>query len=289
VLTSWSRHVDWEKTLFPGALPVVLAVGGGLVVLARRRRPGAGGDRRTTDIVCGLLAAMAVCWVLALGPWLSWNDELTGIKLPAYILTRAVPGLSGIRAWSRFGIGVIFALAPLAAIALSRLTERRGRAVQVAASVAALAILTIEYQHTPIPVTKVPPRVTPGHVWLAEHGKGRPLMVLPTGMVHPCEHARYMLQTTLHWMPLASGYSGHPPLMMWTVNTIGLALPDEAAIRHARYRGIRWLLVEVEGLSPEQRAAFARAEDEGRLVPVARFDRELVYDLRIGRNRRPRA
>jgi hypothetical protein len=259
-----------------------------LAVVGGRRRHATTRDPQKIDMVCGLVAAIVACWVLALGPWLSWNDELTGIKLPAYVLTHAVPGLSGIRAWSRFGIGVIFGLAPLASLGLSRLTERGGHVVRAAASVAALSVLAIEYQHVPIPIVAAPPRATPAHVWLAGHAHGQPLMILPTGLVHPCTHARYMLQTTLHWLPLASGYSGYPPPMMFNVNRIGLGLPDEQALRGARRRGIRWLLVELDALTAEQRAAFERAEDEGRLVPIARFDRELVYDLDVGKRGRPR-
>lgn len=282
ILTAQSRYLDWEKTLFPGLLPVVLALGGGTVwLLARARGAAPESPPCVGDAVCGLLAVMAVSWILSLGPWLSWNDHRTSVRLPAYWLAAAVPGLSGIRAWSRFGHGVAFGLAPLAALGLARLVGRR-RVLGGVVAVAVLAGLGVEYAHAPIPVVPAPVEPTPGHAWLAAHGAGQPLFVLPTGAVPACQHARYMLQTTAHWLPLASGYSGHQPPSMQPINTIGQALPAPEALRRARRRGFRWLLVELDGVSPAQRAALEAAEAEGRLVVAARFPTEVVYDLRAG-------
>jgi hypothetical protein len=140
-------------------------------------------------------------------------------------------------------------------------------------------MLAVEYDHTPLTLYPVAPRVTPAHRWLAEHAGGGALLILPTGSVHPCVHARYLYNTTAHWLPLVSGYSGHTPPEMAHADSIGAALPAPEAIARARRRGIRWLVVEWEQLVPEQRQAFEAARADETLVPVATFAGESVYDL----------
>jgi hypothetical protein len=273
LLTAESRHLPWEKGLFPGIVP--LAVIGAAVALRRRTPPAAVGR----GTVAGLVAVLVVGWVLSLGPWLTWNDELTMIELPAYWIARVVPGFSGIRAWVRFGFAVFFALAGLFGIALARLIGASGGLTRAVVLAGVLAAMTFEYNMAPLDLTPAPPRATPAHAWLAEHGDRGALLILPTGAVPPCVHARYMYHSTVHWLPLLSGYSGYIPIELAHTNEMALALPSPAALRDARGAGVRWLLVEWSGLPPGQEAALHEAEADGRLVPAARFETETIYDL----------
>jgi hypothetical protein len=274
-----SRHLDSEKTLFPGFVPLVTIVAAaGAVRLGRRAVP----SSVPRGVPAALGTVLAATFVLSLGPWLVWNDERTSIPLPAYWLAVSVPGFSGIRAWSRFGFGVVFALSALFGLALARLTVRATPRRRGLVAAGAIGLLAVEYDTAPLHLSAIPPVRTPASAWLAERAsEGGALLVLPN-YVHPCERARYMYHSTVHWLPLANAYSGHLPPVLAETNELAERLPDPLALRQARNRGIRWLLLERDGLAAPQRAAFEAATREGRLRPAATFPNEIVFDLRDG-------
>jgi hypothetical protein len=242
-------------------------------VLGRRRGIG-------RDATGPLVAVGAAAYVLSLGPFLVWNETQTAVRLPAYWLAEAVPGLASVRAWTRFGFGVTFALAGLVGIGLARLTAVASRATRALVCAAVLLGLAVEYGVAPLALTTVPVVATPAHAWLARHATRREAVYVLPAAVPPCVQARYMYHTMAHWLPLGTGYSGHFPPAAGASLRIGTELPARRAIRRARRRGFRWVVAERNALSPAQEAAFDAAEAEGRIVRAATFADETVYDLR---------
>lgn len=274
LLTAQARQLNWEKSLFPGFVPVLTVLAA--AVLRRRRSADLPVPAHARLALAAVLLAGYVC---SLGPWLVWNDVNTWTRLPAYWLGRLVPGFSGIRAWTRFSMGAVLGLAGLFGIALAELTSRLSGGRRALVVTGVLLALAVEYNLAPLQLSEPPPIATLGHRWLAEHGDGGPLLILPGADIHGCQHAGYMYHTMAHWLPLATGYSGHsPPKAGWTI-PIAQGLPEPWAVERAQRRGLRWLLLERTAMAPEQRARFDDALAAGTLVPAATFGDEVIFDL----------
>src|SRR5262249_25303659 len=145
----WSgapQTMNSEQVIFPGFLPVMLIAAWAV----RRRRPSASRlGAATADAAVACVLILLVSYILSLGPWLI-RDHRDTLRLPAYCLAAHVPGFSGIRAWSRFGIGVVLALAVLVGIALTQLTERASPATRALVASAVIGILAVEYYAAPL-------------------------------------------------------------------------------------------------------------------------------------------
>jgi hypothetical protein len=126
------------------------------------------------------------------------------------VLYRTVPLFTFLRAPSRFGLLLAFALALFASMALKRLLPHTGRRGLLAAgALAALAIA--ELNVVPFPWERALPVST----------NYRVLAAMPRGVVAEFPfygersafplHAQYMVLSTTHWMPLVNGYSDHIP------------------------------------------------------------------------------
>lgn len=180
----------WSEVLFPGFLATI----GGLAGLAVGWRMGS----RTRE----LLVLYAGLGALAL--WASLGPEagLYGV------LYRAVPLLSWLRAPARFGIVVPLALSVLLGIAVSWWLARGPRPNLRAALLAGIAALELA---TPLHFREVP-AVAPAYRLLASLPVG-PVIEMPflSRETDLHGHARYMLQSTFHWMPLINGYSDYIP------------------------------------------------------------------------------
>jgi len=263
-LATPSASMQYEKTLFPGFFPLVIV---GAWLWLRGRRLG--------DSERALLVTLAGMYVLSLGPWLTWNDHQTSVPLPAYALARWVPGYGGIRAWTRFGAGFMFALAGLFGVALAGLTRRR---LLVAA---AAMLVAIEYNAAPIPLYGAPAFRTPGWEWLHTHGDRQPLLAMPIDHVHYCGHTIPMYRSIGSFMPIVNGYGGHSPVHTRWGPMFGAAtrLPASDAIDEVRRYGLRWILLDERTERPDTAAAFADAAHAGALRVVARFGPETVYEI----------
>jgi hypothetical protein len=293
--TLWSASpiAGGEQALFPGFLGVTLI--GLALVAARGRRNGSPrarasetrgeAPRAIRGVVVAWIAVLVVSYVLSLGPWLVWDGASTGVALPARALAAWVPGLSSVRAWSRFGLGVSLALAVLAGLAFARLTAGAAARARVVATAAALLVAAVELHGAPVATFAAPPRPAPAWEWLARHGEDAPVVVLPAD-APACWATVPMYQSIGAWLPLVNGYQGYLPMRSRWVQTwlAARALPSREGIAQARSLGLRWVLVAGDAASPKLRAEVAAAEKSGRLAPVARFGDDMLYDLtRAGR------
>jgi hypothetical protein len=291
LLWSGSPLGGGERALFPGFLGLGLIT---FALFSTGRREGREPDLADAtseasgavpaverrSILAAWVAVLAVSYLLSLGPWLRWSGESTGVALPAQLLASFVPGLSAIRSWSRFGVGVSLSLAVLAGIAFARLTADLRPRVRAAAAVGALVVAVIEFYGAPVQSFAAPPRASEVWEWLAANGDGAPVVVLPAD-APACWQTVPMYQSIGAWLPLVNGYQGYFPMRSRWVGTwlAARALPSREAIARSRALGVRWLVVAGDAASPKLRAEVIAAEKSGRLGPVARFGDDMLYDL----------
>ncbi len=260
-ITRVAMDLGWRsgEVLFPGLLLVSLGLGG-LVIGLRHRTPEgrAPAAARETAVLYGSLGALAF--------WASFGPA-AGLYT---LLFHAIPLFTFLRAPSRFGLVVPFALAVLAALALARLRLPPMRAaiggvVLVLAGVAELNVL-------PFPWERALPVPSP-YAMLAQMPKG-PVAEFPfygERVAFPL-HAQYMVLSASHWMPLVNGYSDHIPLDFREAAYVLDSFPSDDAFAVLQRRRVRYIGVHWNMFGP--RAADVRE----RLRPFARHLRPLASD-----------
>lgn len=227
----WLRWLPrWTEVNFPGVVATIF----GLAGCAAARTP----REREVVLVYGSLAVLA-CWA-SFGP-------SAGLYTVLYTL---VPPFSWMRVPGRFGVMVTFALAVLAGVALARLLARTRRATIVATAIAAMAVgeLLVDLR-----LRDVPP-VSPAYRALAALPRG-PVIELP--FYYPevglFQHAKYMLASTSHWMPLVNGYSDYiPPDFRDHVLTLA-PFPSRDAFKILEPNFVRYAVFHMNGYNTENR------------------------------------
>ena len=162
---------------------------------------------------------LLISYLLAFGPTVStWSGDL-GMG-PYRILYELLPPYRSIRVAGRFALlwTLFFSAMVGLSLAVGREllrarvasdTWRRGRVAIVAVL---SATLLFEYRVWPLPAVEVSPSASAVDVWLAEQPEGTSVLHMPLAPGdHPPHAARYMLDSTLHFLPLVNGYSGFFP------------------------------------------------------------------------------
>jgi hypothetical protein len=256
-----ARDLGWRsgEVLFPGML--VIALGAAGLVLALRRpaeTPRATNSERETALMYGSLGLLAF--------WASFGPA-AGLYAALF---RGIPLFTFLRAPSRFGLVVTFALAILAGFAVARLLAVRRRAAWVAGSVALLALL--ELNVLPFPWERALP-VSQGYALLARMPKA-PMAEFPfygERVAFPL-HAQYMVLSAAHWMPLVNGYSDHIPQDFRDAAFVLDSFPSNDTFAVLQRRRVRYIGVHWDMFGP-------RAEEiRRRLQPFARHLRPLAND-----------
>lgn len=230
-------HEQASAYLFPGILPVVLAV----VAFVPGR------DERSHQrclIFYGLLAVVSVLLFidgpLGLWPWVySW------------------PGMNFIRAPSRFMILTTLCLAVLAAAGFERATERLTTTSQRAVCVAVALLLLAEFSAYPFKGTDYTLPSPAVDRWLAT--QPTPFVVAEVPLPDPRNSGRFerfqtmaMLHSMAHWQKTVHGYSGFRAPFHDQLYSQMRGFPDEASITRLREAGVNYLVVHRELYSPEQ-------------------------------------
>jgi len=258
---------------------------------------------RATWLALGaLFAASVAAWTWLRRRWLGrgllhWRDVdpwerglvLTGIvclllSLPlAYVpLMRLVPGLDAMRVPARFAFLVEITVVFLAARGIDALRRRIARPAARATAVAAIAV-ALFVELAPRPLHWVPllreeqfPEV---YRWLAGRDDVRAIVEVP--MKAGGREAPYMYFSTLHWKPIANGYSSFLPLSYVRLSAaMGRQLPSAAALDLAASMGVTHAIVHSDRLGPPERyRAWEQAMAE-RLDLVEAFGADRVYRLR---------
>ncbi|MFM8410747.1 MAG: hypothetical protein ACKOCT_10755 [Alphaproteobacteria bacterium] len=242
-------------------------------------------DRTRTDarsrrqaIALGLLL-LGASILLALGPVVDVGGR--EIPSPVLLLFRWVPGFASMRGLGRFLFLAQLGVALLAAIGFQAISDRLPRtgAWAAAIGVAALSLALSAANRPEVDLAKEPsPADLPGVIrWLAENGRGRPLLEVP-GATYPGE-GRRMYLSTWHWLPILGGYSAYPPRIAQHLGWIAWNLPAEPNLQGlVNNVDVGWLLVHLGEMKPEQRARWEGALPEG-LVLAGRFDDDLLFEV----------
>lgn len=219
-----------------------------------------------------------------------------GSELPSlYELTmRLVPGFAGMRSSSRFIVVALLALDLLAglgaaralALVRARFADGGARCAAALTCVAALLLVALRSPVPPLPLVNVPLGgfAFAAHGWLRKHGDGGAVLDVPVmkssmdGMALLAT-GRAMLGSTLHFLPLLNGYTGHPPAGSHLILTLAQRLPDHAAFAAlCAIAPPRWIVVHGGLLHGDDAAAWGRAAGDLGLLPAATFGRDTVYD-----------
>jgi hypothetical protein len=259
-ILGWSDAPDaypWDLGLVPLACIGTAAALGGL-----RQRSLEPAERRQARALL-LLSATAV--LLGFGPNLAipFGEEKI---VPYGWLHAVVPGLSGVRTPSRFGLFAIAGLAALSAAALAFLRQRMAtRGSRRALTAAAFVLLAAEMWAVPIALAD-PGKGVDDHRealrWLEEHGQGQPVVDLPMSAgdseADLEREARAMLRALRHRCPIVNGYSGYFPEPF---RQLRWALREDAAGRGRRFLealGVRYALVHHHRDLPGEREGWLR-------------------------------
>jgi len=164
-------------------------------------------------------------------------------------LARIVPGLDGMRSPVRFYAFVSLTVALFAARGADLLLAKLRRpGVRWAAGAAFAAVLAIEL--APQPVRWVPllreERFPPVYAWIARQKDVRALVELPVR--RNWRENVSMYYSTLHWRPIANGYSGYGPPSHLAITEHIHSIPDRAGVELLRSLGITHILIHTEGL-----------------------------------------
>jgi hypothetical protein len=253
----------WKDVLFPGFSAVLFGIAGFFVPW----RPGT--RQRDASVVYGSIALVA--WWASLGP-----DA--GLYRALYTI---VPGFGLLRAASRFGIVVAFALTVLAGMAISALFARLDSRPRVAAlAAAALAAAVVGELWVGLTFAPVPP-VEPVYRALAALPRG-PVLEIPFYSTRfAFERTRYMLSSTSHWMPLVNGYSSYTPAdLVAKTETLG-AFPTAEAFKVLERDRVRYVVFHFDLLSAEMKDDLASRlhRFESNLRRLYADDRTSLYEI----------
>jgi hypothetical protein len=239
-----------ERRLFPGVIPVFLAIVGLLLRTPSRRA-----------LVYLLLLATAFEASLGLGGY-------------AYsFLHEHVPAYRGLRASARLGIFVLMFLAVLAAYGYTALAEgRRARTRLTLAAGLAIGLLA-EYRTTPT-LMSYPNTAPPIYRMLARLPRGVVAeFPVPRPDTLPGDEANYAYMSTFHWFPLVNGYSGmFPPSYLTRLERLK-GFPDARSIAQLRQDTVVYVIVHKSSSSD---AMFSALRDtiasSGAFVELGAFD-----------------
>jgi hypothetical protein len=254
-----------ERALFAGFLPTLLFLVGAFVRWRRRKENPADPWER------GLALSGLLCFALS----------FSVVYVP---LMRVIPGLSGMRVPSRFYVFVSLALVYFAGrgvdFLLARMKTRGARAGLAAllAAVLAAELAPRPPRWVPLPREEEFPQV---YRWIAREPSVKALIELP--IYEDTRENRYIYFSTLHWKPLANGYSGYFPQSHARLTGSMRFLPDQAGLDLLREMWISHLVVHARSPLRQQglrqwEARFAAGLDR-QVERVYRSGRTSVYRL----------
>jgi hypothetical protein len=242
----------WRDVLFPGFVALVFGIGGVVVGWFR------GGRARELAALYGSLAVLA-CW------------ESFGPSAGLYRLTYAmVPGFGFMRAASRFGLVFSFALAVLGAQAIAHLLMRTSKPTWVAAFLAMVAAAELA---VPLRLMRVPPP-EPAYQHLATLPYGAVIEMPVYSARFAFVRERYMLSSTIHWMPLVDAYSDYIPQDFIDRAEILGEFPTRDAFKELEHDHVRYAVFHVDNYGSQGDALRVR------LTEFAPYLRRLYADDR---------
>lgn len=312
--TRWSRVSGLVELVALAALavaawvvavgPIRVRVGGELVFTARD-------PLRAVAIAAGLVALrVGLSRVAPLAPrvrarwrlerWRAWAAANRARPVPFYACLTGVglllsmgpplgigplvywlPGLSFIRAPSRFMVLVVLGLAVLAAVGVERLSAMAGERRRGLVTAAVAVVFLAESIALPMPTT--PFDATPPAVdrWLDTQPKPFVVAEVP---VYPVARSQtvFMLHAMAHWQKTVHGYSGTRPRLHEELYALMRAFPHVPSLDMLSDLGVTHVVVHRSMYEPAEwdRVATRLETFADRLELVHEVDGDRVYQLR---------
>jgi hypothetical protein len=249
---SWFAPAGGTDLLFPGFVATTFGIAGAIWGWH------VGGRLRYLAMFYACTAGLAL-W-FSLGPTAGLYS----------IASQLVPGFSLLRAPSRFGMLVTLALSVLAGLAAAELFKGSRTANLIAA---ALLVLAVTERVVPVPITPNP-EIPPVYAFLALQPRGAVIELPPSSRKFAFTRTRYMLASTVHWMPLVNGYSDFTPKAFDDRLDVLAEFPTPVSLRFLSEDAVRYAVVHEE---PYRRSG-ALPHLEARLVELGPYLKLLYRD-----------
>lgn len=305
-----SKDLGWEKRLFIGFVPIGLCIIAVLSLVTSRklllsrertREESSNGRKQLkAALMVGSILTIGLMYVLSLGPYLRVHDHITKVRLPFFWLRTWVPGMKMFRVPARFGLGLNFGVAVLAAFGFlvlvqigERIATRHRTVVKIALMIVTCAALSLEFGLSPLDFVPVMTAqdLAPEYRWLARQPTGSVTVELPItyrapNRPDPYEQVEYVYASVYHWQPIINGVTGYPPKSSYFTYRLASQLPSIGAVTALKQMGVKYVLLHASKLTDSERSTWKRSG----LPEVQQFkDGCIVFELSPGAAHEERA
>ncbi|MFP4436114.1 MAG: ArnT family glycosyltransferase [Chloroflexaceae bacterium] len=212
---------------------------------------------RRQRVVQALALLIVINFVMTLGPELRLNEG-NSIPLPAKFLYAHAPVLGNIRTWARMVLYLVLCAALLAALALSRLPQRRYRAGWIMA-----AVLVLVESVSVLTLSEIRPR--PVDLWVRDQPGAGAVTHMPHDFGAPREYYTLLFSDR----PANQGHGKFPPSLYREGRNIFVRFPDASSLRLMQRWQTDYIIVD--------EAAMARQNPDWRAELTAQPLVEQVY------------
>jgi hypothetical protein len=242
-----------ENSLFAGFLPTIFFFIGAFATLRRSK------ERPADPWIRGLVLSGLICFALS----------FARIYVP---LAEIIPGLSGMRVPARFYAFVSVTLVYFAARGVDLLLRRVPDHQTRAAVVGGLAlVLAVELAPRNLPWERLPreEELPRAYSWIRDEPSIKGLVELP--IFNDGRDSYYVYSSTLHWKPIANGYSGYTPASYVELASRIRFLPNPGGFDLLRKMGISHVVVHAR--KPDRVKAVRKWEERFLTGPERRMER----------------
>lgn len=249
--------------LFPGVIPLVLALFGLVSSRAGRNQ-----KRHKGDQLFWLILLILAFW-LALGP-----------RAGLYLVIEKLPVLRLLRVPTRLFLIASFALSVLSAFGVARLckSERLSRRPVRAFLLAGLALLfAVEATHSPMTTHPFVPGPQPRHQFLAQQPGDFTVVEFPIDPHNYTLSTRQIFNSVHHWKKLLVGYSGFQTAEnVERLERLQSSFPSDECLDELQELGVRYVIVLEDRLG---RPHIRQIRQQPRLQEVRRFGEKGIYEI----------
>ena len=226
------------------------------------------------------LYILVFLWALLLSFGKSFSiagQTAEGLTLPFAWLHEYVPGFQGIRAPSRYGIFVFFALAVMAGYGFCALAKKiKEQRIIIAVTGLVVVLLNVEFMVLPHKMSFVPSRkeIPETYKWLAEKKEDFAVLEFPFFQRMGRESV-YSFFSIFHQKKLVNGYSGFIPPYYHYIRELFDFFPSTQSVNVLKSLGVKYVIIHtgmMEGSEAKIKLKRIHKEFENDLKYVKSFE-----------------